>query len=100
MAKKSTTRKTEPRTDAPAVSAPAKPRARARSAKKTVGDASPESSTLAPVAEPDTESVSMGSEPSEEDIRLRAYHRYLERGCGHGMDFDDWLQAKQDLMKK
>src|SRR5690349_9799612 len=25
------------------------------------------------------ESMSMGSEPSEEDIRLRAYHRYLER---------------------
>ena len=39
----------------------------------------------------------MQSEPTEEDIRLRAYHRYLERGGGHGMDYDDWLAAEQDL---
>jgi hypothetical protein len=43
------------------------------------------------------ESMSMGSEPSEEDIRLRAYHRYLERGGGHGMDFEDWLEAEREL---
>jgi DUF2934 family protein len=36
-------------------------------------------------------------EPSEEDIRVRAYHRYLERGEGHGSDFDDWLEAEKDL---
>jgi hypothetical protein len=40
------------------------------------------------------------SEPSEEDIRLRAYHRFLERGAGHGNDFDDWLEAEQELKKK
>jgi hypothetical protein len=39
----------------------------------------------------------MASEPSEEQIRLRAYHRYLERGGGHGMDFEDWLEAKREL---
>ena len=39
----------------------------------------------------------MASEPSEDDIRLRAYHRYLERGGGHGMDFEDWLEAKREL---
>jgi hypothetical protein len=43
------------------------------------------------------ESMSMGSEPSEEDIRMRAYHRYLERGGGHGMDFEDWLEAEREL---
>jgi hypothetical protein len=43
------------------------------------------------------ESTSMGSEPSEEDIRMRAYHRYLERGGGHGMDFEDWLEAEREL---
>src|SRR5215471_4019414 len=26
-------------------------------------------------------SLSMSSEPSEDDIRMRAYHRYLERGA-------------------
>jgi len=36
-------------------------------------------------------------DPSEEEIRLRAYHRYLERGGGHGADFEDWLEAERDL---
>jgi hypothetical protein len=45
------------------------------------------------------ESMSMASEPSEEDIRMRAYHRYLERGSGHGMDFEDWLEAERELKK-
>jgi hypothetical protein len=46
------------------------------------------------------ESMSMGSEPSEEDIRLRAYQRYLERGGGHGMDFEDWLEAERELKQQ
>jgi hypothetical protein len=36
-------------------------------------------------------------EPSVEDIRHRAYHRYLERGGGEGMQFDDWLEAEREL---
>src|SRR5437016_4820279 len=43
------------------------------------------------------ESISMSSEPREEEIRMRAYHRYLERGGGHGMDFEDWLEAEREL---
>jgi hypothetical protein len=39
-------------------------------------------------------------EPSEHDIRLRAYHRYLERGAVDGADFDDWLQAEMELKKR
>jgi hypothetical protein len=52
----------------------------------------------APAAE--LHSTSMGSEPSEEDIRMRAYHRYLERGGGHGMDFEDWLEAEREIKSK
>ena len=44
-----------------------------------------------------SESTSMASEPSEHDIRLRAYQRYLERGGGHGMEFDDWVEAEREL---
>lgn len=36
-------------------------------------------------------------EPNEDDIRVRAYHRYLERGAIHGADFDDWVAAEKDL---
>jgi len=39
----------------------------------------------------------LGSEPTEDDIRQRAYERYLERGGEHGMDFEDWLAAERDL---
>jgi hypothetical protein len=46
---------------------------------------------------PDLRATAMGSEPSEEDIRARAYRRYLERGGGDGQDFDDWLAAEREL---
>jgi hypothetical protein len=39
-------------------------------------------------------------QPSDEEIRLRAYHRYLERGAGHGAHFEDWLEAERELREK
>ena len=48
----------------------------------------------------DTRAISMGSEPSEEEIRSRAYRRYLERGGGDGRDFDDWLEAERELRRQ
>jgi hypothetical protein len=44
-----------------------------------------------------TRNDSMGSEPSEEEIRVRAYRRYLERGGGDGQHFEDWLEAEREL---
>lgn len=44
-----------------------------------------------------TRNESMASEPSEEEIRIRAYRRYLERGGSHGQDFEDWLEAEREL---
>ena len=44
-----------------------------------------------------SEATSMASEPSEHDIRLRAYQRYLERGGTHGLAFDDWVEAEREL---
>jgi hypothetical protein len=44
-----------------------------------------------------TRNDSMGSEPSEEEIRMRAYRRYLERGGGDGLHFEDWLEAEREL---
>ncbi len=39
------------------------------------------------------------NQPSEDDIRVRAYHRYLERGGQHGGHFDDWLAAERELKR-
>ena len=38
--------------------------------------------------------------PSDQEIRERAYHRYLERGGHNGSDFDDWVEAERDLRNK
>jgi hypothetical protein len=41
-----------------------------------------------------------GPEPSVDDIRRRAYERYLERGGKHGQHFDDWLEAERELKNR
>lgn len=46
------------------------------------------------------ESRSIALEPSEEDIRVRAYQIYLERGGDDGADFDDWLRAERELKQR
>ena len=54
------------------------------------------------VAEPEqTTDVSAHEiEPSDDDIRVRAYFRYLERGGTHGQSLDDWAEARKDLATK
>jgi hypothetical protein len=47
---------------------------------------------------PVTEAIA--SEPNEDDIRLRAYQRYLHRGGEHGRHLDDWVEAEQELRPK
>ena len=35
--------------------------------------------------------------PTEEEIRLRAYEIYVERGRADGQDREDWFQAEKEL---
>jgi hypothetical protein len=35
--------------------------------------------------------------PSREEIELRAYQIYVERGCEDGHDLEDWLAAEELL---
>jgi hypothetical protein len=42
-----------------------------------------------PIAQPATASTG--------NVARRAYDRYLARGCEHGHDVDDWLQAEREL---
>lgn len=35
--------------------------------------------------------------PSDDEVRERAYHRYLERGATPGNDLDDWVEAEKEL---
>jgi hypothetical protein len=40
----------------------------------------------------------MKAKPTQDDIALRAYHIYLERGCTPGDPMQDWLRAEQELL--
>ena len=74
-------------------SSPAAPKPKARK------PAAPRRS-LATASEPPGDAVRRGdAEPTEDDIRHRAYLRYLERGGDDGGAFDDWLYAERELKK-
>jgi hypothetical protein len=45
-----------------------------------------------------SESLSAEAHPTREETERRAYQIYLERGCAHGHDEDDWLQAERELL--
>ncbi len=38
--------------------------------------------------------------PTREEIELRAYQIYVDRGGAQGNDLDDWLQAELELIEK
>jgi len=49
-------------------------------------------------AMPETEVTGRpNGQPTEDEVRMRAYHRYLERGAGPGNDVDDWVEAEREL---
>ena len=37
------------------------------------------------------------SEPTQDQIRRRAYELWIARGCRHGHDLEDWLDAEREL---
>ena len=95
MAKRQTPR-SEARDIATAAAPPAK--TRETSTKETLP-----SSTAIDIGRERNEPLDSGfasTRPNEDDIRRRAYHRYLERGGAPGSDFDDWLEAERELMSR
>jgi hypothetical protein len=40
------------------------------------------------------------SVPQHQEIALLAYDYFVQRGCVHGLDLDDWLQAERELLAK
>jgi len=41
--------------------------------------------------------LNRSAQVTDSDITRRAYDLYLARGCAHGHDVDDWLQAERKL---
>ena len=44
-----------------------------------------------------SESLTAKARPTREEIKLRAYQIFIERGGADGHDVDDWVQAEQEL---
>jgi hypothetical protein len=91
MAKRTSRSKPDDATANETATAP-KPLAPARSTRTPPADSEPVGAP-APPAAPDID-------PTEDEIRHRAYARYLERGDGHGSAIDDWVHAEQELRKR
>ena len=76
---------------------PDRPVVRAAETDDRTADPGPRPEALDALEPAQSESTSMASEPSEQDIRMRAYHRYLERGGIAGGEFSDWVEAEREL---
>lgn len=51
-----------------------------------------------PTAKPTTPSTTVpGATVPQEKIAMRAYEKWLQRGCTHGCDMQDWLEAEAEL---
>jgi hypothetical protein len=57
----------------------------------------PKSKATSPETEKKTRKAA-AKKPSYDDVALRAYHIYLERGCTPGDPMQDWLRAEQELL--
>jgi hypothetical protein len=62
----------------------------------------PDTTTLldAPAAAATVAPAVATSRPTQEQIALAAYHRFLSRGGQHGSDFEDWIAAEQELIAR
>jgi hypothetical protein len=43
--------------------------------------------------------IATAAVPTHEAIATRAYELFLQRGAGHGRDFDDWVAAERELQR-
>jgi len=47
-----------------------------------------------------SDSKTSEARPEREEIEVRAYQIYVERGGTPGQDVEDWLQAERELLEK
>jgi hypothetical protein len=49
-------------------------------------------------SQPSASEMKSWKSPFSEDIAVRAYHIYLNRGAINGHDVDDWLEAEREVI--
>ena len=55
---------------------------------------------VAPVRAKSKQEASSSAEVSREEIATLAYLLFAERGCRHGHDLEDWLEAERRLCQR
>ena len=50
-----------------------------------------------PATESSTPALDKGTGLTDRAIARRAFEIFCERGCEHGHDLDDWLQAEREV---
>jgi len=50
-----------------------------------------------PATESSTPALDKATDLTDRDIARRAFEIFCERGCEHGHNLDDWLQAEREL---
>lgn len=58
------------------------------------------SKTKIPASQARKKSAKTKRQPTHEEISLRAYHIFLERGGVPGNEREDWLQAERELLQQ
>jgi hypothetical protein len=53
-----------------------------------------------PAREDDEALARVAPDVTNDEIAIRAYELYEARGGDHGRDWDDWLEAERELMKR
>lgn len=51
-------------------------------------------------SELNSDDKAIDSKLSAQQISDRAYHAWLKRGCTHGFDVEDWLEAERQLLSE
>ncbi len=67
-----------------------------KTARKTASGSKPRATKA---AAPRKSKSAVAARPTADQIRDRAYYIFLERGCTHGNDMQDWLQAERELIR-
>ena len=52
-----------------------------------------------PAVESKAVMVNQSGDVTDSNIARRAFEIYCQRGCQHGHDLDDWLQAERELRR-
>jgi len=59
-----------------------------------------DSSSVTPINRKPNSELKKSNGNVDEAIRTRAYEFFLQRGCEHGRDQEDWIRAEAEVLQR